>query len=136
MKPTPIDEHVIETADKPSSAKPKTNGSAALPTIRIVDGKVSETMAQMDAALNACRANIYQRSGQVVRAKRVTMPTWKKGESTSVQHLVPVDKETLVVMFEEACVLAKFNGRAKKWTAVSCPDRLADMFLKNARDLP
>ena len=70
------------------------------------------------------------------RAKRVTMPTWQKGVSTSVQHLVAVDKETLIVRLEEACVLAKYNGRAKKWVPTSCPDRLADIYLKNARELP
>ena len=117
-------------------AKAAANKSA-LPIIRLADGELTATMTEIDAAVHARGGqNIYQRSGQVVYAKTVKLPTWQKGIATNIQHLVGMSKENLVVLLEGVCVLVKYDARQKKWRRTSCPDRLAEMYLNNTRDLP
>jgi hypothetical protein len=113
------------------------NNKSTLPIIRVVDGKMMEITTEIDVAIHARgEQNIYQRSGQVVYARTVTLPTWEKGVVTNIQHLIPVSKENLVVMLEGVCVLVKYDAKQKGWRRISCPDRLAEAYLQNARDLP
>ena len=108
-----------------------------LPTIKIVNGKLTTALTEIDAAIRARGGqNIYQRSGRVVYAKTVKLPTWEKGVATNVQHLVGMSKDNLIVLLEDVCELLKYNIKQKKWLCVNCPDRLADMYLNNARNLP
>jgi putative DNA primase/helicase len=125
---------VTETVDKPSEGK-KIN--CEVPCIKIVEGGMNDTMAQIDAAINSRSGrNIYQRSGHVVYVKQVKMRTWQKGVSTDIQHIVSMEKEHLTAMLEGVCTLVKFNKKTNKWLPVSCPDKLAEIYLKNARELP
>ena len=99
---------------------------APWPQIQIKPGELPRVVNEAEDALVLLGREIYQRGGLVVRP--VQDPPLPSIEIEAWQ-LIPLTRPYLVETFCCAGQFSQFDRRAKKWTVVDPPDKVADAYL-------
>jgi hypothetical protein len=95
------------------------------PQIQIKAGELPRVVNEAEDALILLGREIYQRGGLVVRpVQDPALP----GETESWQ-LIPLTRPYLVETLCCAGQFSQFDRRARKWTTVDAPDKVADAYL-------
>jgi hypothetical protein len=95
------------------------------PQIQIKAGELPRVVNEAEDALLLLGREIYQRGGLVVRpVQDPALP----GETESWQ-LIPLTRPYLVETLCCAGQFSQFDRRARKWTTVDAPDKVADAYL-------
>jgi hypothetical protein len=92
---------------------------APWPQIQIRPGELPRVVNEAEDALLLLGREIYQRGGLVVRPV----------QDTGSWELIPVTRPYLVETLCCAGQFSQFDRRAKKWTTVDAPDKVADALL-------
>ena len=94
------------------------------PQIQIKAGELPRVVHEAEDALILLGREIYQRGGLIVRPVRD--PSIQDDQSW---QLIPMTRPYLVETLCCAAQFSQFDRRAKKWTVVDAPDKVADSYL-------
>jgi putative DNA primase/helicase len=96
--------------------------------ISIIGGELPDIVDRAEMALLQSGRDFYRYGGQLVRPVVDEMPAADMGY-TCVHRLVPVTKPHLIEIFTDVTAFEKYDGRAKRWVKVNCPDSVAETYL-------
>jgi putative DNA primase/helicase len=109
------------------AGKPRPNGTAGKPTIRVAAGELEKNVAAGIAALQAAGADIFDRGGVLVRLARLTETDLVGGIKRAEGALVlqPVDPDWLRLRLAGAAEWLKWDGRSEDWRKCDPPAAIA-----------
>ncbi|MGA8694033.1 MAG: hypothetical protein WB689_09320, partial [Xanthobacteraceae bacterium] len=114
-----------QSARQASAMGSSAAAGAPWPQIQIKAGELPRVINEAEDALLLLGRGIFQRGGLVVRP--VQNPSINA--ETEAWQLIPVTRPYLVETLCCAGQFSRFDRRAKKWTTVDAPDKVADAYL-------
>jgi hypothetical protein len=97
--------------------------------IKVIPGELPRVVNEAEKALLLLGREIYQRGGMVVRLVLQRSLKASAGRETEAWQLIPVTRPYLVETLCWAAQFLHFDRRARKWTAIDAPDKVADSYL-------
>lgn len=112
---------------------PQPRQQSGRPIILVASGKLSDVVAEAEAALVEAGAPFYERSNRLVRPIVKTVDTFHGGKTVTALF-APVDAPYMRNALSRAAAWKRFDARGTRWVDIDPPTDVAPIILSSAGD--